>query len=132
LRLFFCVFDSFVCSVFVLLLYFVLIFYLGLRSFFVFLCVFFTWNECLSSHVAKLSSFDPSQLSSSFEDRCKDHLVVGEGSACLIKKKRKIVDKDFKIRSGLEGSCKMVIVNEPCWFIYRCLKVSVHIDLDMH
>jgi len=45
----------------------------------IFICfplpVFF---ECLlSSHVAKLSSFDPSLLFSSVEDRCKDHLVDG-------------------------------------------------------
>jgi hypothetical protein len=69
-----------------LLVYFVLIFYLGLRSFFVFLCVF-SLRCVLSSHVAKLSSFDPSQLSSSVEDRCKDHLVQG-GLSLPYKKER--------------------------------------------
>lgn len=49
----------FVCFVLVLLIYFVLVFYLGLRSFFVFLCFFFLKFN-LSSHVAKLDSFDPS------------------------------------------------------------------------
>jgi hypothetical protein len=52
-------------------------FLLRLKIFFCFPLSFFSWNACLSSHVAKLSSFDPSQLSSSVEDRCKDHLVYG-------------------------------------------------------
>jgi len=52
------------------------------------------------------------------------------GSACLYKKKG--IDKIFKIRSGLEGSGKMVIVNEPCWFSYRCLRDSEIIDLDKY
>jgi hypothetical protein len=63
------------CFVFVLLFRFG--FLLRLK---VFVCFpLFFWFEILflSSHVAKLSSFDPSQLSSSVEDRCKDHLVEG-------------------------------------------------------
>jgi len=69
-----------VFSVFVLLFYFVFVFYLGLRSLFIFLWVFVVFCVVLmliSSHVAKLSSFDPSLLFSSVEDLCKDHLVDG-------------------------------------------------------
>jgi len=83
----------------------------------------------ISSHVAKLSSFDPSLLFPSVEDLCKDHLVYGGLS---LPYKKKGIDKDFKIRSGLEGSFKMVIVNEPCWFSYRCLRGSENIDLDKY
>lgn len=105
---------------FCLLLYFVLIFYLGLRSLFIFLCVFLLlFNAYLSSHVAKLSSFDPSKLISSVKDLCKDHLVEG-GLSLPYKKESILIRFQNQVRSG--ESCKMVIVNEPCWFRHRCLK----------
>jgi len=109
-----------VCFVFVLLLYFVLIFYLGLRSLFIFLCVFVlvVLNAYLSSHVAKLSSFDPSKLISSVKDLCKEHLVEG-GLSLPYKKESILIRLQNQVRSG--ESCKMVIVNEPCWFGHRCL-----------
>jgi hypothetical protein len=109
LRLFFCVFVAFVCSVFVLLFYFDLAFYLGLR-FCLFSFVFCDLNVCLSSHVAKLSSFDPFQAFSSLEDLIKDHLVDG-GSACLIK--RKIVDKISKLGQVWRGPAKWSLRMSP-------------------
>jgi len=48
----------------------------------------------ISSHVAKLSSFDPSLLFSSVEDLCKDHLVYGGLS---LPYKKKGIDKDSKL-----------------------------------
>jgi hypothetical protein len=97
-----------VCFVFVLLLYFVLIFYLGLRSLFIFLCVFVlvVLNAYLSSHVAKLSSFDPSKLFSSVKDLCKDHLVEG-GLSLPYKKESILIRFQNQVRSGESG--KMVI-----------------------
>jgi len=114
---------------FCFLVCFAFVFYLGLRSLFIFLWGFF-FNAYFIFHVAKLSSFDPSKLSSSVKDRCKDHLV--DGGLSLPYKKRAIWIKYFKIRSGLEKSGKMVIVNEPCWFKYRCLWDSENTDLDKY
>jgi len=54
--------SSLFCFDFILC--FVLAFYLGLRSLFVFLCIFI-FDAFSFSHVAKLSSFDPSKLFSS-------------------------------------------------------------------
>jgi len=75
-------------------------------------------NAYLSSHVAKLSSFDPSKLISSVKDLCKEHLVEG-GLSLPYKKESILIRLQNQVRSG--ESCKMVIVNEPCWFGHRCL-----------
>jgi hypothetical protein len=67
--------TCFFCFCFALLFRFC--FLLRLKIFVYFPLVFCVVLMLISSHVAKLSSFDPSLLFSSVEDLCKDHLVDG-------------------------------------------------------
>jgi len=97
------------CFCFALLFWFS--FLLGFKVFVCFPLYLFSFKGLLfSSHVAKLSSFDPFQAFSSLEDRCKDHLVDG-GSACLIK--RKIVDKISKSGQVWRGPAKWSLWMSP-------------------
>jgi hypothetical protein len=64
---------------------------------------------------------------SSLKDHSKDHLVYG-GLSLPYKKESKDNKIQNQVRSGKSG--KMVIVNEPCWFLYRCL-FGVRVDIDL-
>lgn len=104
MRLFFCVFVSFVCSVFVFVLLFWFSFLLRLKIFVCFPLYFCGTNSFFSSHVAKLSSFDPFQAFPSEEDQCKEHLV--EGGLSLPYKKERHVDKVAKLGQVWRGPAK--------------------------
>ena len=66
---------------------------------FVYFPLGFFFNAYLSSHVSKLSSFDPSLLYSSIKDLAKITLLM-EGSACLIKKEGVWIRFQNQVRSG--------------------------------
>lgn len=125
MRLLFCVLVfclfCFVFFCFILVWYFLL----RLKVLVCFSLCFFWVKKCLfSSHVAKLSSFDPSKLISSIKDRCKEHLV--DGGLSLPYKKESIWIRITKLGQVWRSPARWSFVNEPCWFIYRCLRCCKH------
>jgi len=110
-------FGVFVCFVLILEYYFVLDFWRP-SSLFIRVWVLGSW------HVAKLSSFGPLELYSSWRGPRRDHLVGG-GTACLVKNEllEYIITKSVGLRVlRQDGQCW----NELCWFAYRRLRFSSH------
>jgi len=109
LRLVFFGFGSLVCFVFIFEYYFVLCFWRP-SSLFVLFWVLGSW------HVAKLSSFGPLELYSSWSGPRRDHLVGG--GDLPLHKKSLLEYINIKIgRSAVlrqDGQCW----NELCWFAY--------------